>query len=226
MNTILILIFIMFYTFQQNYVRERKQMVEKQIIRRGITDKAVIDAMLSVPRHLFVPEKLQEYAYDDTPLNIGEGQTISQPYIVAYMTEKLRLNKDDKVLEIGTGSGYQTAVLAKICDSVYSVEIIPELALTAKQNLEKAGISNVTVKCADGYEGWKEFAPFNAIIITAAPEYVPEPLLDQLASGGRLIIPEGKQQFIQNLMLYEKKEKIINSRTLMPVRFVPFIHKT
>ena len=220
--TIIFTIIFMLNTFQQEYARERKKMVEDQIIKRGISDRNVINAMLTVPRHLFVPEYMKSRAYDDSPLEIGEGQTISQPYIVAYMTEKLRLKPSDKVLEIGTGSGYQAAVLAEICDSVFSVEIIPELALTADVNLEKAGIENVHVKCADGYFGWPEHAPYDAIIITAAPEKVPEPLLEQLAPGGRLIIPVGHRSYTQFLMLYEKKEKKISSRTLLPVRFVPF----
>ncbi len=212
----------MVYLSQQNYLSRREIMVEEQIKSRGITDTAVLNAMLNVPRHLFVPDDLQAMAYEDHPLEIGEGQTISQPYIVAYMTEKLKLKPTDRVLEIGTGSGYQAAILAYIVDSVYTIEIIPELALMAKENLEKANIVNVKVKCGDGYNGWPEHAPFDAIIVTAAPENVPRPLLDQLAEGGRLIIPEGSRHYTQYLMLYEKKNNKIRSKRLLPVRFVPF----
>lgn len=217
-----IIFLLMINLFQQDYKAMREEMVEEQIRRRGISDKAVLDAMRNVPRHLFVPENLQDMAYADCPLEIGEGQTISQPYIVAYMTEKLKLKPSDKVLEIGTGSGYQAAVLAYITSSVYSVEIIPELALLARENLKKAGIKNVHIKCDDGYKGWKENAPFDAIIVTAAPEKVPQPLLEQLAEGGRLIVPVGRQNSTQYLILYEKKNNKISSRTLLPVRFVPF----
>jgi len=212
----------MVYLSQQNYLSRREIMVEEQIKSRGITDTAVLNAMLTVPRHLFVPEDLQAMACEDHPLEIGEGQTISQPYIVAYMTEKLRLEPTDRVLEIGTGSGYQAAILAAIVDSVYTIEIIPELALMAKENLEKANIENVKVKCGDGYNGWPEHAPFDAVIVTAAPENVPQPLLDQLAEGGKLIIPEGSRHYTQYLMLYEKRNNKIRSKRLLPVRFVPF----
>ncbi len=218
----IVTILLMINFSQQDYTTKRKQMVVKQIRQRGITDAAVLDAMEKVPRHLFVPDYLQSMAYDDCPLKIGEGQTISQPYIVAFMTEALNLKPTDKVLEIGAGSGYQAAVLAYITNSVYSMEIIPELALMAKENIENANIKNVHIKCGDGYNGWKEHAPYDAIIVTAAPENVPQPLLDQLAPGGRLIIPVGKQHYTQYLILYEKKNKKITSKTLLPVRFVPF----
>jgi len=207
---------------QQDYTSLRNRMVEEQIVRRGISNTAVIQAMRTVPRHLFVPDDMQDMAYEDHPLQIGEGQTISQPYIVAYMTEKLHLKPDDKVLEIGTGSGYQAAVLANIVDSVFSVEIIPELALTAVENLKKADIRNVMIKQGDGYYGWKEHAPYNAIIITAAAEEVPQPLIDQLAENGRLIAPVGNEHYTQYLKLYSKKKGKVTSRTLLPVRFVPF----
>ncbi len=215
-------ILLMVNLLQQNYMTMRQQMVEEQIKRRGISNIAVLDAMLNVPRHLFVPNNLQASAYYDCPLEIGEGQTISQPYIVAYMTQKLKLKPTDKVLEIGTGSGYQAAILAYVTDSVFTVEIIPELAIMAKENLKKTGINNVQLKCGDGYNGWKEHAPFNAIIVTAAPEKVPQALFDQLAPDGRLIIPVGKQHHTQYLILYEKKNKKITSKILLPVRFVPF----
>ncbi len=208
--------------FQQNYITMRQQMVEEQIKRRGITNIAVLDAMRNVPRHQFVPKHLQSSAYYDCPLEIGEGQTISQPYIVAYMTQKLKLKPTDRVLEIGTGSGYQAAILAYVTNFVFTIEIIPELAIMAKENLRKTNITNVQVRCGDGYIGWKEHAPYDAIMVTAAPEKVPQALFDQLAPGGRLIIPVGKQHHTQYLILYEKKEKKIISKILLPVRFVPF----
>jgi len=201
-------------------------MVEEQIKRRGITNIAVLDAMRNVPRHQFVPKHLQSSAYYDCPLEIGEGQTISQPYIVAYMTQKLKLKPTDRVLEIGTGSGYQAAILAYVTNFVFTIEIIPELAIMAKENLRKTNITNVQVRCGDGYIGWKEHAPYDAIMVTAAPEKVPQALFDQLAPGGRLIIPVGKQHHTQYLILYEKKEKKIISKTLLPVRFVPFTRNT
>jgi len=197
-------------------------MVDEQIVKRGISNTAVIQALRTVPRHLFVPDDMQDMAYEDHPLQIGEEQTISQPYIVAYMTEKLHLKPYDKVLEIGTGSGYQAAVLACIVDSVFSVEIIPELALTAVENLKKADIRNVMIKQGDGYYGWKEHAPYNAIIITAAAEDVPQSLIDQLAENGRLIAPVGNEHYTQYLKLYSKKKGKVTSATLLPVRFVPF----
>ena len=212
--------------FQQNYITMRQQMVEEQIKRRGITNIAVLDAMRNVPRHQFVPKHLQSSAYYDCPLEIGEGQTISQPYIVAYMTQKLKLKPTDRVLEIGTGSGYQAAILAYVTNFVFTIEIIPELAIMAKENLRKTNITNVQVRCGDGYIGWKEHAPYDAIMVTAAPEKVPQALFDQLAPGGRLIIPVGKQHHTQYLILYEKKEKKIISKTLLPVRFVPFTRNT
>ena len=218
----LLIILLMLFNSQQDYTYLRKKMVDEQIKRRGISSPAVLDAMMNVPRHIFVPEEYRSMAYDDHPIEIGEGQTISQPYIVAYMTEKLKLKPDDKVLEIGTGSGYQAAVLAYMCDSVFSVEIIPELALLAKENLEKAGVRNVQVKCGDGYFGWKEHALYNAVIITAAPDRVPQPLFDQLAEGGRLIAPVGSEHYTQYLKLYTRKNGRIVSKTLLPVRFVPF----
>ena len=207
---------------QQDYTSLRNRMVDEQIVKRGISNTAVIQALRTVPRHLFVPDDMQDMAYEDHPLQIGEEQTISQPYIVAYMTEKLHLKPYDKVLEIGTGSGYQAAVLAYIVDSMFSVEIIPELALTAVENLKKADIRNVMIKQGDGYYGWKEHAPYNAIIITAAAEDVPQPLIDQLAENGRLIAPVGNEHYTQYLKLYSKKKGKVTSATLLPVRFVPF----
>jgi len=207
-----------------SFMEQRIKMVETQIEGRGVTDEQVLEAMLKVPRHLFVPEKYRAYAYADQPLPIGQGQTISQPYIVAFMTEALSLTEDDRVLEIGTGSGYQAAVLAEIAQSVYTIEIVPELAKGAEKHLKSLGYGNVHVKCGDGYLGWPEEALFDAIIVTCAPEKIPEALVDQLAEGGRIVLPVGAQWGIQKLILAEKKEGQIVRRTLLPVRFVPMIH--
>ncbi|MDI6640953.1 MAG: protein-L-isoaspartate(D-aspartate) O-methyltransferase [Elusimicrobiota bacterium] len=194
-------------------------MVEKQMKARGIKDKLLLKALLKVERHKFVPENVRKLAYEDYPLPIGEGQTISQPYIVAFMTEQLSLRGSEKVLEIGTGSGYQAAILAELCREVYSIEIIPELALKAEKLLKEIGYKNIKIKIGDGYLGWEEHSPFDAIIVTCAPEHIPQPLIDQLAEGGRMIIPVGK--YFQELVLIKKlKGKIIKKRVL-PVRFVP-----
>ncbi len=201
------------------FARLRQQMVEYQIRARGVKDPRVLEAMEKVPRHLFVPENLRYEAYQDEPLPIGYGQTISQPYIVAYMTEQLHLQKGDRVLEIGTGSGYQAAILAELADSVFTVEIVPELSIRAQKVLEALGYRNVQFKIGDGYEGWLEKAPFDAIIVTAAPDHVPQPLIEQLKDGGRLIIPVG--DFYQDLVLIEKKGQKISRKKLLPVRFVP-----
>ncbi|MFH1278998.1 MAG: protein-L-isoaspartate(D-aspartate) O-methyltransferase [Candidatus Eisenbacteria bacterium] len=197
----------------------REAMVRKQIEARGVKDPRVLDAMAAVPRHLFVPEKMAAGAYDDNPLPIGHGQTISQPYIVALMTELLELEPGDKVLEIGTGSGYQAAVLAEIADTVFTIEIIPELADLARRNLEAAGIRKANVRTGDGYRGWPEEAPFPAIIVTAAPDHVPEPLIEQLAEGGRLVLPVG--DVYQELVVLRKEDGKVRRRTVIPVRFVP-----
>jgi len=198
----------------------REQMVKRQIMARGVKDPLVLEAMLKVPRHLFVPEKYRKEAYDDHPLPIGYGQTISQPYIVAYMTEKLGLKGGEKVLEIGTGSGYQAAVLAEIAGEVYTIEIICELAESAEKRLKELGYKNIFVRCADGFFGWPEKAPFDAIIVTAAPEHIPKPLIDQLKPGGKMILPVGKH--FQELVLVKKlKDGRIEKQTLLPVRFVP-----
>ncbi|MCX7994908.1 MAG: protein-L-isoaspartate(D-aspartate) O-methyltransferase [candidate division WOR-3 bacterium] len=201
------------------YEIARKQMVEEQIIARGIKDSNVINAMLKVERHKFVPKEYEKYAYIDGPLPIGEGQTISQPYIVALMTEVLQLKKDDRVLEIGTGSGYQAAILSLIVKEVYTIEIIPSLANTARQRLESLGYKNVYVKCGDGFLGWPEKSPFDGIIITCAAPRVPEPLIEQLAEGGRLVMPEGDEW--QVLVLYRKIKGKLEKKELIPVRFVP-----
>jgi len=200
----------------------RERMVTYQIARRGVEDREVLRAMNTVPRHRFVPKRLLEEAYDDTPLPIGYGQTISQPYIVAYMTEIVEADRESAVLEIGTGSGYQAAVLAAVAGSVYTIEIIPELAESAARRLEKLGYGNVTARCADGYYGWEEHAPFDAIIVTAAAGHIPPPLVKQLKPGGRMVIPVGGPFMVQNLVLVEKNSAgKITTRNLMAVRFVP-----
>jgi len=200
----------------------RENMVKMQIENRGITDKAVIAAMRKVERHLFVPEAHIQQAYGDHPLPIGYGQTISQPYIVAFMTEILKLDKSSKVLEVGTGSGYQAAILAEICDSVYTIEIVEELGNRAKQIFEKLGYTNIKVKIGDGYEGWYEYSPFDAIIVTCAPTHVPSPLKDQLKEGGRMIIPVG-ENYVQELVLLTKKNDTLRQSSVLPVRFVPMV---
>jgi len=206
-------------TSQNDLVEKRKNMVEYQIQARGVSDKRVLDAMSKVQRHLFVPENLQNRAYEDEPLPIGHGQTISQPYIVAYMTEQIDLDENEKVLEIGTGSGYQAAILGEIAKEVYTIEIVPELATRAAEVLKKLDYDNVSVRTGDGYLGWPEAAPFDAIIVTAAPDHVPQPLVDQLKVGGRMIIPVG--EFNQDLILLERTKKGIEQKRKIPVRFVP-----
>lgn len=202
-----------------NFVEKRKSMVEYQIKARGVTDTLVLNAMLKVERHLFVPENSQNRAYEDEPLPIGHGQTISQPYIVAYMTEQIDLDESEKVLEIGTGSGYQAAVLSEIAKEVYTIEIVPELAAKAAEVLKKLSYNNVHVRTGDGYLGWPEAAPFDAIIVTAAPAHIPQPLVDQLKIGGRMIIPVG--EFNQDLILLERTKEGIEEKKKIPVRFVP-----
>ena len=204
---------------QADYSQQRKNMVESQITARGVRDKAVLEAMLKVPRHLFVPPDRQRDAYLDMPLPIGLDQTISQPYIVAFMTEQLRVKKGDRVLEIGTGSGYQAAVLATIVDSVYTIEIIPELARRAGERLKELHFDNVVVLEGDGYHGWPEKAPFDAIIITAAPPKIPPLLLEQLKTGGRMILPVGK--YVQELVVVSKTKCGMEMHNVLPVRFVP-----
>jgi protein-L-isoaspartate(D-aspartate) O-methyltransferase len=205
------------------YYEERIRMVENQIERRGIEDSAVLDAMRSVPRHLFVPEAYRSRAYEDGPLPIGNNQTISQPYIVALMTELLDLQPGERVLEVGTGSGYQAAVLAEIADSVYTIEIVKPLADRAGEILDSIGYNNIKVMHGDGYQGYEEAAPYDAIIVTAAPDHVPQPLIDQLAMGGRLVIPVGS--IYQYLTLYEKTEEGLKKKTGIAVRFVPMTGK-
>ncbi len=190
-----------------------------------ITDKNVLRAMAAVPRHEFVPERYLEQAYEDHPLPIGHGQTISQPYIVALMTQLLELKRGDKVLEIGTGSGYQTAILAELTDKVYSVEIIPELAREAMERLRRLGYSYVKLKCDDGYYGWEEFAPYDAIIVTAAADHVPPPLVRQLRDGGRLVIPVSVDKGEQKLQRIIKRGEQIAVENIVGVVFVPFTRK-
>jgi len=204
---------------EKMYEKMRVRMVEDQIERRGIRDIKVLEAMQKVPRHEFVPDHLKKYAYSDEPLPIGEDQTISQPYIVAYMTEILNLKPNHKVLEIGTGSGYQAAVLAEIIDTVFTIEIVDVLANRAKKTLERLGYDNVLVKRGDGYKGWPEHAQFDAIIITAAPTKIPQPLKEQLKVGGHMILPLGDHS--QELVLIEKEKTGYKQDKLLPVRFVP-----
>lgn len=211
-----------FYSFTiQNYTSMRANMVENQIIQRGISHPATILAMQKVPRHVYVPDEFQQFAYDDRPLPIGNNQTISQPYIVAYMTEQLNLQPSDKVLEIGTGSGYQAAILAEIVKEVYTIEIIKPLGLRAATTLKNEGYENVYCRIGDGYHGWEKQQPFDAIIITAAPPEVPQALFDQLSEKGQLIAPveENGQQYLK---LYTKSKNKIKSKRLLAVRFVPF----
>lgn len=195
-------------------------MVREQLAARGIACPAVLAAMGKVPRHEFVPADLREHAYDDSPLPIGHGQTISQPYVVAFMTEQLAPRPADKVLEIGTGSGYQAAVLSGLVKAVFTIEIIEPLAKQAAADLRRLGYSNVTVKAGDGYQGWPDAAPFDAIIVTCAPEHVPQPLVDQLRDGGRMIIPVGPAAD-QNLVLLRKSAGKVHRQAVLPVRFVP-----
>lgn len=202
---------------------QRNRMVEKQIELRDVTHPATLAAMRKVPRHLFVPAEFRREAYNDHPLPIGHDQTISQPYIVACMTEQIAPTRETRVLEIGTGSGYQAAVLAEICAEVFTIEIIPELATQAATVLRQLGYKNVHTRTGDGWKGWPEAAPFDAIIVTAAPETIPPPLLEQLKEGGRMIIPVGPQAGGQNLMLVTKEGGKIRTRPLDPVRFVPFV---
>ena len=198
-------------------------MVEIQIERRGVKDPRVLKVMRDTPRHRFIPPHLEKMAYLDGPLPIGEGQTISQPYIVALMTELLALKGDEKILEIGTGSGYQAAILSALVSEVFSIEIVKSLVDSAAVRLDKLGYKNVTTRWGDGYKGWPEEAPFDAIIVTAAPDKIPQPLIDQLKAGGRLVVPIGTRQ--QELKVITKNEDgTIQSKNIIPVRFVPMVH--
>ena len=206
---------------EENFVEKRQRMVGEQIKARGITDTRVLTAMEKVPRHEFVPDKIRAHSYNDEPLSIGEGQTISQPYIVAYMSEVLQLEDKKKVLEIGTGSGYQTAILAEIVKDVYSVELNESLSKKSRATLGELGYKNIQFKVGDGSYGWKEFSPFDAIIVTAAPSVIPQPLKEQLSVGGKLIVPVGDT--FQNLMLIVRRQRGFTEKKLLSVRFVPLV---
>jgi len=206
---------------EQALTARRLEMVDRQLRGRGISDPAVLEAMQAIPRHLFVPENALRSAYDDHPLPVGYGQTISQPYIVAYMTELLRLSPGDRVLEIGTGSGYQAAVLAEMGMEVYSIEIIQELAARSEALLNQLGYSRVAVRHADGYYGWEEHAPYDAIIVTCAPDHIPRPLVAQLAEGGRMVLPVGPPGGYQTLWLVIKQDGQVRTVNQGDVIFVP-----
>ena len=201
---------------------QRDAMVSRQIRARDVKDPRVLEAMRKGPRERFVPAGLIARAYDDSPLPIGFGQTISQPYVVAYMTEALGVEPDHKVLEIGTGSGYQAAILGELAETVYTIEIVPELAEGAAETLKALGYANVHVRAGDGYAGWPEHAPFDRILVTAAPKEIPKPLLDQLGLGGRLVIPVGEQGRTQWITIVDKTPQGLVQRRTIPVQFVPF----
>lgn len=207
----------------KEFEEDRRRMVERQLAGpgRGIMDERVLKVMGEVPRHEFVSKDYRHEAYADRPLPIGYGQTISQPFIVAFMTEQLKPKKTDRVLEIGTGSGYQAAVLSALVKEIYSIEIVEPLAKQAAEVLKRLNYENVKVKAGDGYKGWPEHAPFDAIIVTCAPDHVPQPLVDQLKEGGRMIIPVGKTSGNQELYLLEKEKGEVVRRAVLPVRFVP-----
>ena len=206
---------------EESFLVLRQHMIDEQLKKRGIRDRRVLDAILNVDWHLFVESSLQDLAYSDRPLPIGYGQTISQPYVVAYMTEAAKIRSEDRVLEIGTGSGYQAAVLAKVAKEVYTIEIIEPLARESKKRLQEMGYTNIWTKHGDGYEGWPEKAPFDVIIVTAAPHEIPEKLIQQLHPDGRMVLPIGS--FFQDLYRVTKTEKGIHKEKLLPVRFVPMI---
>lgn len=206
---------------KKDFEKERERMVRVQLEARGLKDQGVLGAMGKIPRHLFVPENMRAYSYNDEPLPIGEGQTISQPYIVAYMTEVLELKKTDRVLEIGTGSGYQAAILAELAGEVYTVELNLDLSQRAQKILEKLGYTNIQFKVGDGTYGWIEEAPFDSVMVTAAPDRIPRSLEEQLRVGGRMIIPVGSA--IQELLLVFRGKNKFKRKKLIPVRFVPLI---
>lgn len=214
-------------TDSEQFQKLRQEMVRTQLQQQGIRKREVLDAMRKVPRHLFVPDSIKPYAYRDQALPIGLGATISQPYIVALMTELLDLKPSHKVLEIGTGSGYQAAILAELAGEVYSIEIVEELANRARRDLQAAGYHRVNVRHGDGYRGWPEEAPFHRIMVTAAPPAIPQALIDQLARGGRLVAPEGGSPHNQQLIVIEKKaDGQITRQTSIPVIFVPMVPGT
>lgn len=208
---------------QADFAVLRERMVREQLAARGVKDRAVLDAMLQVPRHQFVPESSRPLSYGDHALPIGEGQTISQPYVVAFMTEALGLKPEDRVLEIGTGSGYQAAVLAELVKEVYTIELIRTLGERAASTLTQLGYKNVRVRIGDGYKGWPEAAPFNAVIVTCAPERVPKALVDQLKEGGMIMIPVGKEGAVQHLVRGVKRDGKLTTENVMYVRFVPMV---
>lgn len=211
---------------QEDYEKQRERMVNEQIAPRGVTDEETLDAMRKVERHKMVPESQLRHAYEDRPLPIGMDQTISQPFMVAYMTQAIKPRPGMKVLEIGTGSGYQAAVLAEIVDTVYTIETVEPLAKRASEKLEEMGYTNIKFRVGDGYHGWEEHAPFDAIVVTAAPESIPPRLIEQLKEGGRMVIPVGANFNSQHLQLIEKRKNgKLRTRTLMPVRFVPFTRR-
>jgi protein-L-isoaspartate(D-aspartate) O-methyltransferase len=207
-----------------NFAAKRQRMVEQQLKPRGIKDERVLAAMAKVPREEFIPVDARDHAYEDGALPIGYDQTISQPYIVAFMTEQLRPTPSDRILEIGSGSGYQAAILAEIVEDVYTIDIVGPLAKTAEANLQRLGYKNVHVRVGDGYKGWAEEAPFDAVIVTCAPEKVPQLLVDQIKDGGRMVIPVG-ERFAQQLYLLEKKNGQLKESVTLPVRFVPMLHE-
>ena len=230
----ILIVFLIFYitisaqedneSQEEVFTRRRQSMVINQLQSRDITDSKVLQAMLTVHRHQFVDPRIRESAYNDYPLSIGEGQTISQPYIVALMTQLLELKGDEKVLEIGTGSGYQAAVLAEIVKEVYTIEIYESLSKKSEKLLTNLGYQNIKFKVGDGYHGWEEHAPYDAIIVTCAPDHVPPPLLQQIRDdGGRIVIPVGGIWMVQTLMKIEKIEGKIKSKGIIGVRFVPMI---
>ena len=206
-----------------NFEEKRENMVQNQLRARGVKDRKVLDVMRKIPRHEFVPENMKSYAYQDEPLPIGEGQTISQPYIVAYMTEVLALKGAEKVLEIGTGSGYQAAILAELVKVVFTVEVVSPLSVKAQKVLKKLGYKNIYFKIGDGTLGWEENAPYDAVMVTAAPAKVPKALQEQLEIPGRMVIPVGST--FQELVLVKREMKKFKKRKLLPVRFVPLISK-
>lgn len=221
---IIVLVSLVAQCEQEKFQTARDRMVQMQIVARGVADTATLRAMRNVPRHEFVPREWIQRAYDDSPLPIGYDQTISQPYIVAFMTELIKPRRGQRVLEVGTGSGYQAAVLGEIVDSVFTIELIPELRETAAACLTKLGYRNVVTRQGDGYMGWAEHAPFDAILVTASAEEIPQPLVRQLKDGGIMVIPVGSVLGVQSLTVVRKKGNDVVTESVLPVRFVPLIH--